>query len=91
MKKKTNGNARAKAQPESIPSPPAQAKQIKPMEGLPSRDLLRIGEVAYYFQVTEMTIRNWIDNGHLTKEKSATGLVWITRASVINFRLLNRS
>ena len=56
------------------------------MSTLPNKELLRVGEVAEYFDVSTRTIYLWIDNGHLSAEKLA-GTLRITRKSIMNFRL----
>ena len=57
----------------------------KELQGLPARELLRIDEVANYFQVTERTIRLWIAHGHLAAEK-IVGTLRITKTSIANCR-----
>lgn len=59
------------------------------MDRLPEKELLRVDEVAAYFDVSTRTIYLWIDHGHLTAEK-LVGSVRITRKSVINFRLRSK-
>ena len=59
------------------------------MTDLPNRALLRIDEVAEYFDVHSSTIRLWIEHGHLTAEK-LHGTIRITRESILKFRLKSR-
>lgn len=56
---------------------------------LPEKELLRVEEVAEYFNVSPKTIYLWIDHGHLESEK-IIGCVRIPLQSVINFRLFNK-
>lgn len=56
------------------------------MTTLPDKELLRVDEVATYFDVSTRTIYLWIDHGHLKAEKYMR-TVRITRKSVVNFRL----
>lgn len=56
------------------------------MTTLPVKDLFRVDEVASYFDVTERTIRLWIEQGHLMAEK-IVGTVRIPRESVLNCRI----
>jgi excisionase family DNA binding protein len=51
------------------------------MIDLPSKPLWRVDEVATYFDVTERTIRLWIEHGHLEADK-IVGTIRITRESV---------
>ena len=51
------------------------------MNGLPNKPMLRVDEVALYFDVTERTIRLWIENGHLIAKK-IVGTIRIPRESV---------
>jgi len=71
-------------QPES-PEPEA----IKIECGLPKKDLFRVDEVARYFNVTDRTIRLWIEHGLLVAEKYKHQLR-IPRREIINFRLASR-
>jgi len=63
--------------------------QIEDLSGLPNRDLLRVHEVADYLSKAESTIRLWIDHGYFITEKFR-GSLWVTKQSVIDFRLKNR-
>lgn len=74
------------------------AKQVDiPREGmieedqstLPKKDLFRIDEVAQYFDVTERTVRLWIDHGHLKAVKKV-GVIRILRDSILKCRILER-
>lgn len=58
-------------------------------EFLPQKDLLRYEEVEIYFGVSRRTIDLWVENKLLVAEKKR-GLKWITRASILDFRLKNR-
>lgn len=65
------------------------------MTALPEKPLLRIEEVADFFDVTERTVRLWIAHGLLIAEKyrreeSDRGVIRITRESVVQFRLKSR-
>ena len=60
-----------------------------PVTDLPTKNLLRVSEVAAYFNVHERTIRLWIEHGHLQAEKPV-GTVFISRESIKNFRLMGR-
>jgi len=57
------------------------------MTTLPAKELLRVDEVEAYFDVTERTIRLWIEHGKLTAEK-IVGTVRITQESVQNCRII---
>jgi len=78
----------------AAPAPPpvpekAEPEPIEDLSGLPNRDLLRVHEVAAYLLKAESTIRLWIDNGYFITEKFR-GSLWVTKQSVIDFRLKNR-
>jgi excisionase family DNA binding protein len=49
------------------------------------KQLLRVDEVATYFDVHPRTIRLWIEHGHLSGEK-LSGVVRVTRESILDFR-----
>lgn len=53
--------------------------------GLPKKELFRIDEVANYFNVSERTIRLWIEHGHLACEK-IVGSIRVSRASILKCR-----
>jgi len=59
------------------------------MTDLPKKALLRVGEVAKHFQVSEKTIYLWIDHGLLEAEKYER-IIRIPRESVENFRLARK-
>ena len=59
------------------------------MTDLPQKPLLRVDEVATYFDVTNRTIYLWIDHGLLQAEKY-NGIIRIPRDSIKNFRLASR-
>lgn len=44
--------------------------------------LLRVDEVAQYFNVTERTVYLWIEHGHLISESTPGGQLRITQESV---------
>jgi len=67
----------------------AEIEPIQDLNGLPNRDLFRLSEVADYLQVSVSTIRLWKDHGYFQVEKMR-GTVWITKASILKFRLKNR-
>ena len=56
------------------------------MNGLPNKALLRVDEVASYFDVTRQTIYLWIDHGLLEAEKYK-GIIRVSSESIKNFRL----
>ena len=51
------------------------------MERLPKKALLRVDEVADYFQVTDRTVRLWITHGLLDAEK-VIGVVRVKYESI---------
>jgi len=59
-------------------------------EPLPEKVLLRVSEVAQYFDVDERTVRTWIQHGHLDAEYTPGGQKRITKESVDKCRF-NRS
>jgi len=52
------------------------------MMDLPNRKLLRVDEVAQFFDVNEKTVRLWLDNG-LLKYGKMRGTVRVLRESVV--------
>jgi excisionase family DNA binding protein len=54
----------------------------EPKDPFPDRPTLRIGEVADYYDVTDRTVRLWIENGHLKTEFTPGGQLRITKDSV---------
>lgn len=52
---------------------------------LPQKSLFRIDEVAAYFDVTDRTIRIWIEHGHLAREQ-INGIIRIPRESILTCR-----
>ncbi|MCK9350842.1 MAG: helix-turn-helix domain-containing protein [Clostridiales bacterium] len=67
-----------------------QPKQAPPSwieQWLPKKELLRLDEVAIAFDVSESTIRRWIDHHHFTTVRPTGAIVRITRASVVEFSL----
>lgn len=59
------------------------------MVDLTKKPLLRVDEVASYFDVTEKTIYLWIDHGLLEAEKYKR-VIRITRESILKFRLASK-
>ena len=55
---------------------------------IPPKPLLRVDEVAAYFDVSRSVVYLWIDHGLLEAEKYL-GTIRIPRESVVNFRLNN--
>jgi excisionase family DNA binding protein len=49
---------------------------------LPERVLLRVSEVAQYFDVTERTVYLWIAHGHLKTEEYPGSQIRISKESV---------
>ena len=56
---------------------------------VPEKPLLRVDEVAAYFDVSRSVVYLWIDHGLLEAEKYH-GTIRIPRESVVNFRLTNK-
>lgn len=52
---------------------------------LPKKNSFRIDEAARYFDVSDRTIRLWVDHGHLAAEK-VVGSIRITRNSMLSCR-----
>lgn len=52
------------------------------IELLPNPVLLRVEEVAHYFDVTERTVYLWVQHGHLVKVETPGGQIRITKESV---------
>ena len=52
------------------------------VDNLPQKPLLRTSDVASYFDVTERTVRLWIEHGHLEAIQTPRGQWRITRESV---------
>lgn len=53
------------------------------MKELPQKALLRVDEVAAYFDVTDRTVRLWLEHGFFEAKKIG-GVVRIYRESVLN-------
>lgn len=51
-------------------------------EPLPEKVLLRVSEVAQYFDVTERTVYLWVEHGHLETESTPGGQLRVTKGSV---------
>lgn len=66
--------------PAPPPAPPEPTQE--PAPGLPDKPTYRISEVADYFDVTERTIRLWIDHGHLSIVYTGPGVRRVTRESL---------
>jgi len=52
---------------------------------LPQKNAFRIDEAARYFDVSDRTIRLWVEHGHLQAER-VVGSIRITRNSMLNCR-----
>jgi excisionase family DNA binding protein len=59
------------------------------MTTLPMKDLLRVEDVAAYFDVSRSTIYLWIDHGILIAEKYR-GIIRVPRESVESCRMSHR-
>lgn len=59
------------------------------MTSLPNKELLRVDEVADYFDVSRSTIYLWIDHGILVAEKYR-GIIRVPRESVNTCRLKHK-
>lgn len=59
------------------------------MTTLPQKELLRVDEVASYFDVSNRTVYLWIDNGILEAEKIG-GTIRIPRESVEACRMASK-
>lgn len=59
------------------------------MTTLPAKELLRVDEVAAYFDVSRSTIYLWIDHGILEAEK-IRGVIRVPRESVQKCRMESR-
>lgn len=57
---------------------------------LPEKPFFRIDEVARYFDVSDRTVRMWIDHGHFEIEKLHGTTIRVLRESVLRFRLKSR-
>jgi hypothetical protein len=56
------------------------------MEKLPGKEMLRIEEVAMWFDVHPMTVRNWLQHGLLERGTCKhIKTIRITKQSVVNF------
>jgi excisionase family DNA binding protein len=60
-------------------------------EPLPEKVLLRVEEVAQYFDVDRRTVYLWIENGHLETEDTPSGFMRITKESVDRCRFNKRN
>lgn len=56
-----------------------------------NRQLMRVSEVAIFFNVTERTVYLWIENGHLEIETTPGGQLRVTKESVDNCRFLQKN
>ena len=52
------------------------------MDAPPQKILLRVSEVAQYFDVTDRTVYLWIEHGHLEIEMTPGGQKRVTKDSV---------
>jgi len=59
------------------------------MSELPNKALLRVEEVATYFDVSRSTVYLWIDHGLLAAEKY-NGIIRVPKESIENFRLIGK-
>jgi excisionase family DNA binding protein len=59
------------------------------MNDLPKKELLRVEDVAAYFDVSRSTIYLWIDHGILLAEKYR-GVIRVPRESVEKCRMAHR-
>jgi excisionase family DNA binding protein len=59
------------------------------MTDIPNKPLLRVDEVATYFDVSRSVVYLWIDHGLLTAEKYR-GVIRVPRESVEQFRLAGK-
>lgn len=73
---------RGRKKAESLPRP---AEEVK-ADPLPKKHLLRVSEVALYFDVTERTVRNWIEHRRLETEGTPGGHLRITKESIDRWR-----
>jgi predicted site-specific integrase-resolvase len=53
-------------------------------DSLPNRELLKISEVATFFDVSERSVRLWVSHGHLHAVPTPGGGVRIVRESVLS-------
>ena len=74
---------------EKVDIPIHKEGKIENQSMLPEKALFRIDEVATYFDVTERTVRLWIDHGHLKAVKKA-GVIRILRESILKCRILDK-
>ena len=70
--------------PEESESLPAADQEAK-TEFLPKKDLLRVDEVAEYFNIDDRTVRRWVTHGILEGEK-IRGVLNVSRQSIVNCR-----
>lgn len=59
------------------------------MANLPEKEMLRVDEVATYFDVSRSVVYLWIDHGLLVAEKYR-GLIRVPKEEVEKFRLKSR-
>lgn len=74
-----------KPRTEPQPEPRDDTEVLTDDSTLPNKSLFRIDEVARYFNVSERTIRLWIDHKHLECEK-IVGSIRIPRESILKCR-----
>ena len=86
-------------QPEDKPILPEIERKVEQIEvsipefidTLPAKPLLRVSEVADYFDVTERTVYLWIQNGHLQTIQTPRGQWRITRESIDSCRFKKKA
>jgi excisionase family DNA binding protein len=61
------------------------------MTSLPQKPLLRVDEVAIYFDVTPRTVYLWITNGKLERVETPGGSIRIPRERVIALTAILKS
>jgi excisionase family DNA binding protein len=57
---------------------------------LPDKALLRVGEVADYYGVSDRAVYLWIEHGHLEVEHTPAGQMRVTRESLDKCRFSPR-
>jgi len=80
LKVEKGSEKKANAKPKS--APPSWIERW-----LPGKELLRLDEVAIAFDVSESTIRRWIDHHHFTTVRPSGATIRITRTSVVEFSM----
>jgi excisionase family DNA binding protein len=67
---------------ESVPI--TEGPILKTRDPFPDRPLLRVSEVASYYDVTDRTVYLWLEHGHLSSEKTPGGQTRVTKQSVMD-------